>query len=409
MTSGRPVLRSTLVSALLIGLLAAAIVYLATKVVAPDVAGVDLRYLWLAGLLWGEGIDPYSSEYGARSAEFMARGNVPQWLPYPPYWYPWATLLARLPLETAEQLWGLFSGVLILIAGAVFSMAFRTVWRDAGYLPVLMLFIFLAACSPTAQAITVGQTSPLILFGLALYFLAIARQSQQLMCLALIVVMLKPNFGLPFAAYAFLLPRFRMPTLLAAGLSCCAMLPALLPHGPMAVITGYVEVLSGYGEHPANRPSAVTGLVNLTYQISGFTLSGFAAVGQSVLVAILLALKLNKDAKSGSAAAKEALTSPLLLLVSTLFFVPLHTYDLLLVAPILFLPSLLRPRYRLEWAAWGAALLLLFRPNNLAEAAGLVTAAESHFPGSILASVALLVLLLLSLVHFARRGRTSRP
>lgn len=382
-----------------------AFLYFATKVLDPHVASVDMKFIWLAGLLWSEGISPYGSDYILRAQEIFVDTNVPQAMLYPPYWYPWARLFALLPVEQAQHLWGYMSGMMILAGSALITMTFWPLRSSGSGWWIAAFLVFVLCCTGTAQSISMGQTAPILLLGLALFLYGLTRRSLIAICAALVLLMLKPHVGLPFAAFALIQRDTWAAVLWAAALSVVASLPAVLPYGLLEVARDYLEMLHAHDSNPVFAPMMLTGYANVTHYLFGWDSSGFGPVVMATLAAAVAALWLRRVESGARTDARLRLTTALSLLAGVMFIVPLHTYDLLLAAPILFLPCLLRPRYGFEWTAWGAALIILFRPNNLAQAAGLVTEAESYFSGSALASVALLVLWLLSLALVARAAR----
>lgn len=390
-----------------LALLLGAFGYFLTKVLSPDVAAVDFKYLWFAGHLWNEGVNPFGPDYLARAEAFFVDTNVPMWMAYPPYWYPWSRLLAQVPLDGAERLWGLLSGGMIVAGALIVAQAFRPFRQPAGRPALIAFAVFLMASSATAQALSMGQTAPMLFLGVALFIWGLARGSGPALCIALIILMLKPNFGLPFAVFAILLPGFGLWVILAAALSVAAMLPALAPHGVTTVLTAYAQILAAYGDHPANIPPALTGITNLLHHVAGANIGGIAPVLLAALVAAALALRLRADMTNGDLPTASRLSTAILLLTATMFLVPLHTYDLLLAAPVLLLPTL-RPTPRLPLACAALAMFVLFRPNNIADATGFTVPGESYFAGSALVTLALLLLLAaVASVTVARAGASS--
>ena len=388
--------------------LSAALGYLAWKSLDASVAGVDLKYLWFAGKLWAEGTSPYGMQYYERAQSFFLATNVPKWMVYPPSWYPLANILALMPLAVAERLWGALSGIMLVVSGALMT---RTIWplRENNQIwPFVAFATFLGMGSATALALSLGQTAPLLFIGVALFLHGFIARSQVALGAALVILMLKPNFGLPFLAFLLIWPSLWPAVIGAGALSILAALMALLPYGPVAVIQAYTELLSSYGGDPVNAPPSLTGIVNIVHHTLGLNLGGFIPVGISIIAAVAFAFWLKAAEPKSNSPDRLRYLAALALLGSVLFLVPLHTYDLLLAAPLL----LLLPSFIDLWKRWIAigslfSFLVLFRANNLATASGLTFATEMYNAGSAIASIALFILLLVSLLNVGTEARCS--
>ena len=249
-------------------LLALALAYLVLKVF-DGTDTIDFKYIHLAGALWGEGIDPYSAAY-AEQGEMRFQGlNRPEYLFYPPHWWAIATGFAQAPYETAGLLWRIVMAACMI--GGCFVLH-RTVIHIAGEnrpWRTWAMLVFAGAMSATAIALSLGQTSCLLFFGVCLYVHAFVTRRRGLMVLALVIVWLKPNVGL--ALSLFLVPGlFWWPALIGGALAVvAASLPALLPHGPIEVIRGYLHALSQWEALAPNQPWNITGLRHLAELVTG--------------------------------------------------------------------------------------------------------------------------------------------
>lgn len=393
------------------GPLAVASAYLVWKSLDPAVSGVDFKYLWFAGLLWAEGTSPYGPHYQERAAAFFVGTNVPTWMVYPPSWYPLGRALAVLPLASAERLWGVLSGAMIVAGGLLVA---RAVWplrrRDAVW-PLAAFGVFLGMGSATAVTLSLGQTASLIFVGAALFLHGFVTKSRVVLGVALVVLMLKPNVGLPFVAFTLVWPGL-WPAVAGAGVvSVVAALPALLPYGLGAVLRAYAELLGRYGGDPVNAPPSLTGVVNLTHHLVGVNLGGFLTVGVAVVLALGLGVWLRLNEAGAESPYRARLGAVLALSACVVLLVPMHTYDLLLAAPILLLPLVARARWGPVTLVTLACFLVIFRANNLAGATGLTSPDETYFAGSGIASVALVGLFLASWwnVLAGRGGGVAEP
>ena len=381
--------------------------YLAWKSLDASVADVDFKYLWFAGKLWAEGTSPYGMQYYERAQSLFLDTNVPKWMVYPPSWYPLAKILALLPLAVAERLWGALSGIMIVVSG---TLMLRTIWhlRESNQIwPFVAFATFLGMGSATALSLSLGQTTPLMLVGVALFLHGFVARSQVTLGAALVILMLKPNLGLPFLAF-LLFWRSLWPAVVGAGaVSTLSALMALLPYDPVTVIREYTQLLRSYGGDAVNAPPSLTGLINLVYHTLGLNLGGFIPVGLAIIAAVMFAFWLKAAEPKSQSPDRVRYVAALALLGSVLFLVPLHTYDLLLAAPLLLFLPLVDFWKRGITVFSLVPIFVLFRTNNIATATGLTFATETYFPGSSIASIALFILLLASILIVGTEARRT--
>ena len=369
-------------------LLALALAYLMLKVF-DGTDTIDFKYIHLAGALWGEGFDPYSAAY-AEQGEMRFQGlNRPEYLFYPPHWWAIATGFAQAPYETAGLLWRIVMAACMI--GGCFVLH-RTVIHIAGEnrpWRTWAMLVFAGAMSATAIALSLGQTSCLLFLGVCLYVHAFVTRRRGLMVLALVIVWLKPNVGL--ALSLFLVPGlFWWPALIGGALAVvAASLPALLPHGPIEVIRGYLHALSQWEALAPNQPWNITGLRHLAELVTGAVLPGTPlALAASALALGLGALLVRRDE---TARGRAAALIPLIALL--LLCVPMHSYDMVLLIVLIALGVVLP-----GWAGAVLALALLaaFRANNLETLLGLSGTGGMGPPGTTVLSLAVLAIVLVS-------------
>ena len=382
-------------------LLALALAYLVLKVF-DGTDTIDFKYIHLAGALWGEGIDPYSAAY-AEQGEMRFQGlNRPEYLFYPPHWWAIATGFAQAPYETAGLLWRIVMAACMI--GGCFVLH-RTVIHIAGEnrpWRTWAMLVFAGAMSATAIALSLGQTSCLLFFGVCLYVHAFVTRRRGLMVLALVIVWLKPNVGL--ALSLFLVPGlFWWPALIGGALAVvAASLPALLPHGPIEVIRGYLHALSQWEALAPNQPWNITGLRHLAELVTGAVLPGTPlALTASALALGLGALLVRRDE---TARGRAAALIPLIALL--LLCVPMHSYDMVLLIVLIALGAVLP-----GWAGAVLALALLaaFRANNLETLLGLSGTGGMRPPGTTVLSLAVLAIVLVSWAGLRAPRPRSRP
>ncbi|MGR3762388.1 hypothetical protein ACUXV3_19980 (plasmid) [Roseobacteraceae bacterium NS-SX3] len=366
--------------------------------------GYDFRYIWLAGQLWLEGTDPYGAAYQPAGTVRIAQGHVPEMWVYPPSWWPLAVPFGALGLQAANVAWNLLNILLLTAAAGLAARGFARVFpgrttalaarlglstgSGAAVLFCLTLFL-LAVLEATGILFSVGQTTALAAFGLAL--MLPGREGQQAWggALGLALLMLKPQIGLAYAVLLLLLNgRTRRMVLYAVGISGLLALPALLadPAAPL----GFLRNVAGYdGFTAANLPHAQTGLRLILWELTGTDIGNMAATG-AALAAVLAAccgpLRLACAADSGVRAWQRlALATALILALA-----PLHIYDFVLI--VVLLPLLLTARGTAAALALAGGALI-WRSENLAALTGFHAVEAEIFAGARLATLGALMVL----------------
>ena len=378
-------------------LLMPAMGYLIAKAFFDTSDTIDFKYIWLAGHLWLDGQNPYLDVYLKTGRELFVGLNPPAGWFYPPSWWPIASLMSTLPYELSGAVWRALSA-LCLVAGS--TILFYVSRRSLGNVPFWLMALvaaFGATMSATALTLSLGQTSLLIFLGVALFAAAYLSQGRIMMAIALVVLLLKPNIGLVFLAFALASSYWWRSVAAAVAVSLLMALPALVPLGFLDVLGDYLLVLGTYGEDAVTQPVAMTGLRNLVYFFSNVEVSGVLMALAGVPVAMWLGAQ--GDRRADAAGRADLLC---LLILASVLFVPLHTYDLIMVLPLLVLSA----RWPVLWqlGLW-FGFLVIFRVNNLALELGLDVAGERWSPGSFVASVVMLGMFLLSAAYAASTRR----
>jgi hypothetical protein len=174
----------------------------------------------------------------------------------------------------------------------------------------------------------------------------------------------------------------------------------MLPFGVIEVIRGYLEALGEWETLPTNAAHSTTGVRNAANLLLGadvpggpLALAGFAA---AALIGVAARVSAVRDSEVRHRAAWLCM-----LIVTAALIVPLHTYDLMLLLPVIPLST------ALPATAEVFVLLLflpLYRPNNLAEVTGLVDPGSRFFPGTMIASMAIVAMAVGVAVGLARRA-----
>lgn len=340
---------------------------------------IDFKTVWLAGEIWRQGHSAYGPEYLAEGKRIFWESNVPFWFPYPPNWYPVARPLGNFSFDEASIYWRAISAVL-LISGFWFAATSASKANpNIDILQYALFFMFVAVGSATAISLSTGQTSILIFFGTAVFLWGYVQNRRVAVALALAVLVMKPNFGLPFVAFC-LFQREYWPAVIAAGVIALAMAaPALVPYGPVNVIGDYAAVLGQFHQVQTNTPETTTGLRNLFFHATGIDLKSYFPMALACLTAAAIGAVPRNDTRT-------RLAKCLFLIAASLFFVPMHTYDFIIIAPLVLLDRRLS-RYS-TWIAV-AGLLVIFRMNNFAYWTGITMHSERFLGGSLVTSLAI--------------------
>ncbi|MEM9763113.1 MAG: hypothetical protein AAF968_11455 [Pseudomonadota bacterium] len=380
----RPRLATGLLIAGLV-LLAAALVYIMPKVVSQAIA-IDFRFIWLAGSLWIDGLDPYSAVYADEAAQRLRPGNMPEFLLYPPGWWGIAVVFAGFDEATASLLWRI-SSVLAAVLGA--GTLLWAVWRAIaphggarhallalGAIALALTFGSVAA----ANNVTIAQTSMLMLLGGGLAGAGVISASRGLLVMGLLILSLKPSIGFALVPCILLLRTPLLSTVALGGLVLLISAPPLLTFGPVETVRGFVESASRYGALDINAGPALTGLRHLGWRLTGEAPSATLLLALSGLFSaggMLMARNLVRDVEGRALAFAFAISC-------LLCAAPLHSYDFVFLLPLMLLVPLLRPLDAM--AIFGAALFTM-RSSNIAPLLGLVPSG-SVLPGTTVATLA---------------------
>lgn len=382
--------------------------YLLLKVQSVrDVAGFDFRYLWVAANVWGAGQNPYESAFLEFSQNAITEGHVPPLWPYPPTWWP---LSLTLPLEdilTANFFYNLFCILILFVASLIVGAITAALMRQGeiiGHPPWHtifavqgLVFLVLSATESTAIHLSVGQTSAFAVLGGALLLWGQVRSIAVWRILGLVLLFLKPQLGIPFAAaYLITYPRAVTELALAAVLSIGLALPAII--ADPATISGFLRNATAYQNVSiANHPAATTGIRSAVHAVLGIEIGNFIALAISCLVAVLLALR------HGGRDVELWLMVPLATL-AVLSLSPIHYYGFTLALLAFPLFSILRGA-RMWLFAFGFGLI--FRADNLGTAIGFYDHDVGIFEGSWLSTIGAMLMLLATVGWRSRSGRVA--
>lgn len=341
---------------------------------------IDFKSIWLAGDLWSHGANPYSDTYTEVGDALFVGLNRPHAWFYPPNWWPIAVASLSAEYTLSGQIWRALSGLLLVGTCVFLWYRLSTFLPEVGKGAFIAMGFFATTASATVLTLSLGQTSILIALGVALFVTSWISRSQWVMAIALVILALKPTVGLPLVGL-LIVSTFWWPALIGGGIVVLlSALPPFLMHGAGNVLSLLLQRISEYGDFEVNSPPSTTGLRNIFYYIAGDDLSTIPLTLAAMTLCALIGCTMLKedDAPRRAIAAGSAIA----LVVA---MVPLHTYDAVILVPLVPLLVLLP---RILFAIGAACILLIWRVNNIADASGLTMHGETYFAGSLLLSLA---------------------
>ena len=380
--------------ALSVGLIAAPALLLLYRTLAHPSGRVDFTPIWLAGRMWGDGLNPYGDQFIAIGRTLSPDPELqPHGWFYPPQWWAICAALGRLPLAVAGQVWGAISLAALALSA---MLCWRASDRLANPPPLWLKSVFVAfllTMEPTNASLFLGQTSLLMTLGIALVAAGMVGMGEALAVAGLVILMLKPQLGAVAAAIMLLQPGMRRAVLIAALVSAVATLPALAIVGVRETLGAWFHQLASYQSFGHNQPAELTGVVQITSRVgllSVITLP--AAVALYAVSLLLVPAPMRSDRR----------LRWLLLLAAIAAAVPLHAYDLSFVAAAALLA------WDAGWAAGATlwlALIVLHRARTIG--AVLAVSGDPNLAGARIATVSVLLLLagtLAAIVHARRQS-----
>ena len=312
----------------------------------------DFRYVWTAGRLWLEGLNPYSDDFPK---------ELSVWL-YPPHWFPIAVPFARFPYLSSFAVWKALMAALVIgtTITAWWAVSRRTpYWSRTAILWWLAYFMTFTA---VGGALRSGQPTIPSYIGLCLIVAGLSADRRILIVAGVFLSLLKPTIGLPFTVLLMLSPRTFAPTMVGIALIGAASLPSLLTDG---LRSGFLRTLFDsptiYQTIDYNTPDVMTGVFHLTSRLVGWA-SGVPTSGIVAGLAAGLGALCVQRMRVWSGISNPS-TMIIIGILTTSFIALLHSYDMMLVA--LLLPCL--PSLSLPWRGVAlAGYALLWRPENVA-------------------------------------------
>ena len=296
---------------------------------------LDFKFFWLAGEFWLRGESPYGAPYLEAGAAIFPDYQINPFF-YPPNWRLLASFFALSPPWAAASLWA-FASVGAIVGAAMQSA--RTAQLLYPHTPFWSTFaVVLFACAnlihAAEYAVLVGQASPILCLAVAGLLLNAFKPNVLLSTLWLTILFLKPQLTASIAVAALFIPSLHKPLLIAIAATVILTAFGLGVDEPMAAARSFAANLSAYQGDPANNPMFASGLNLFVYSsfdaalhplaLLGFTCASTAAAGAVIY-------------RNGQHTPLTAASLIAFALAFSLFVMSGHTYDFLMLAPILIL------------------------------------------------------------------------
>lgn len=363
--------------------------------------GYDFRFIWLAGDLWLDGINPYSDAYERAGKLRISEGHIPTLWPYPPTWWAFSVPLGALDIYTANVVWNIANIIMIVWGTVLLSKSFVVAFPDitasiaarfGGWMAAAVfgtVLFLLSVLEATAILLSVGQTTIFACFGITLMLWSRVHRFSWVEAFGLALILLKPQIGVPYAIVLLLTGnRSRYVVLLAGVFSAILMIPAML--GDPSVFLDFVRNVTSYDDFTkANLPLSMTGMRLVIFEVLNKDIGNLIAAGLTLGVVLLACVGPTRLCRSPD----QAVHAWQLYGLSTTVIValaPLHIYDFVLLAvplPFLFCANGMGRVLLLAGAA------LIWRSENLGALTGFHDPGVEIFPGSRLATIGAMIFL----------------
>ncbi|HPF46434.1 MAG: DUF2029 domain-containing protein [Alphaproteobacteria bacterium] len=354
--------------------------------------GKDLtfKYFWLAGRLWSGGMSPYGADYQHVGESLFETFNGQPFY-YPPNWWPVSGFMALFDYATATEIWRLIN--VMAIVGGTFLLRAALKRADINLsTPALVLYTGLVGLmQSTIIILQQGQSTGLVYFGLCLAIYATLYSKHFLLGLGMAIMLLKPQIGIPIFFGFFLLKQNYKSVFYTIALTFIMMLPGFISLGFFETLFSFLAGLSEHSQFLSNSAKLSTGFKNIVYLIVNRDISSSLATLLSLIGVWGAAIYLQKivyEKFDGDGPAKLCLYY-MAVIFATLFFAPVHDYDMILVAPVLLLGAVLGTARQMLLAV---PFLLLVRAGNIGDLFGPTTVDEARFYGSVVSTVALIIM-----------------
>lgn len=347
--------------------------------------GLDFRLIWLSGQVWLNGGNPYESEFITMYHAVFGDGPVSHFWVYPPNWSIITVPLSLLSFKSALFVWHTINYLMLPASSYLIVSAVYNDKNRVRILLMLLTYSFIATLQSTAVTVSLGQTSIISCFAISLVIWALRFSSNMALTIGLFLSFLKPNIGMMVLVYVIFMNRMLWRQILwSVCLSIAAALPAFIINDTKSVIVGFINNLSIYSSSDflANTPQNLTGIS----QLANYFLNSSIPTLFLVFFGMLATALISKYIKSNT---------QILFILSIVVFIPLHTYDFVLLAILI---PLFLSEIKMSSVISIVLLILCWRVSNLANLLEVTNINGSMFPGSLLISLFTFIMFFVNLI-----------
>lgn len=351
--------------------------------------GWDFRVIWLSGKIWLINLNPYNINVFNQYNTFVPKGYEHLWA-YPPNWSTISIPISYIPFPIAVIGWNIFS-ISMLCYGiyGIISCAYPKINKVETFSYFCLVSFLFFSSQSMAINISLGQTTILITAGILIYFCGLLADNRKKVILGAILLCLKPTLAIVILPSYLVLKRDLKTIFVIAIIVGSMALPAILLTSTNEIVTGFFSGLAEYGKFRVNTGAELTGLSHVIYIIMGKNISGVLITIIGGIFTIFTMAVLNEF----KLIPKEDMyyNAFYCIIVLTLFFVPLHSYDwIVLLSLLTVFPKL--DKYLKFFM--GIAILITLRSGNLENVLGLSISPSNSFKDTTLLTMVSIFLVL---------------
>ncbi|MEO1136385.1 MAG: glycosyltransferase 87 family protein [Pseudomonadota bacterium] len=316
----------------------------------------DFVYFWQAGHMWAMGQSPYLADYISSGAERFSIFTNPFF--YPPNTLPFLSLMAPLSPRAAANALTLLSvasmfGVITLITQSSRVLNARL---SMTYVFIILILFVSLYMRPSIRIIMYGQITWILALGCAAFIYGMLSQRRVLTTAGLVLLLLKPQFGLPALVFALMQATTRTSAITAIIATGVFGVIGLSVGDPIENLRQLLQNVSIYSSLPENNAMTSGGL-NQLFSMFSYSPPKLAQIAIALAPAAVLA----RYARGQAAAPAGACAA----LCWAFFALPSHSTDFILLLPAaayLFSSAPLSARIMI-----GVAFVILGRSWNLVD------------------------------------------
>ena len=367
---------------------------------------IDFRFIWLSGHTWLQYDSPYTEKFHEYALQFFTVGNVPYLWFYPPNWYPISSILGLFSYSTANAIWQVLNFIMLFLSCFILTQTFQLNKKSFDYSSFFVIFAVTVFLQATAINIALGQTAILTCFGLSVLIYGIYKDSFNIITLGIIIMMFKPHIGIPFCIFLLFHPRFRLSVFIAAILVISISLPGFLIGGFENNISGIISNIASHKSLDVNLPQNTTGLSNLIYWFSRLDTPQYILLLLSFIFPIFLGIYVitfKKIHVSPNLYKEKYILAILYILTVTVLLIPLHTYDFIIIAPLIAFAIVRAQTSILALCGIG----LIARSGNLEQILGIYDS-TALYNGNNFSSIGSIILVIAISITFYKTYKSSQ-